>query len=197
MERSDDSSSFVAAMSAALDSRDPLTAIHSINVANYAVGIGEILGLATEEIQWLRLAGLLHDVGKIGIPESVLMKPGRLTSVEFEEMKRHADYSRAILSKIKFMKELQGLDALASAHHERLDGSGYPEGLRADQLQQKARILAVADVFDALTQTRHYRVGMTMHEAFKEIGAMTPHQLDAHCVGALKAFLGCGPWPIN
>lgn len=189
--------SFVSALSAALDARDPLTAIHSVNVANYAMGIGEIFGLPSPELHWLRLAGLLHDVGKIGVPEAVLTKPGRLTSEEFEEMKRHAEYSRSILSRIELMDELKGLDVIAAAHHERLDGTGYPDGLSAEQLSVKARILAVADVYDALTQTRHYRQGMTMHEALKEIDRMTPHQLDSRCVGALKAFLGCGPWPIQ
>ncbi len=189
--------SFVSALSAALDARDPLTTMHSVNVANYAMGMGEILGLPSAEIHWLRIAGLLHDIGKIGVPDAVLMKPGRLTAEEFEEMKRHAQNSRSILSKIEFLEELEGLDLIASAHHERLDGSGYPDGLRADQLPLKARILAVADVYDALTQTRHYRRGMTMHEAFMEIKGMTPHQLDERCVGALKAFLGCGPWPID
>lgn len=188
---------FVSAISAALDARDPLTTIHSINVANYAMGIGEILGLQPEEIAWLRMAGLLHDIGKIGVSDAVLTKAGRFSAEEFEEMKRHAEYSQNILSKVAFTDELEELEVLAPAHHERLDGSGYPEGRRDDQLPRKARILAVADVYDALTQTRHYRRGMTMHEAFKEIDAMTPHQLDRHCVAALKAFLGCGPWPIT
>ncbi|HKQ47697.1 MAG TPA: HD domain-containing phosphohydrolase [Phycisphaerae bacterium] len=188
---------FVSAISAALDARDPLTTIHSINVANYAMGIGEILGLPSDEIAWLRMAGLLHDIGKIGVSDAVLTKAGRLSPEEFDEMKRHAAYSRNILSRIAFTDELEELDVLAPAHHERLDGSGYPEALRHDQLPRKARILAVADVYDALTQTRHYRRGMTMHEAFKELDAMTPHQLDRHCVAALKAFLGCGPWPIK
>jgi HD-GYP domain-containing protein (c-di-GMP phosphodiesterase class II) len=188
--------SFVKAFSAALDARDPLTAVHSVNVANYAMGIGEILGMSRKEIDWLRIAGLLHDVGKIGVPEAVLTKPGRLTPDEFEEMKRHAQYSRTILSKIEFMEELTGLDMIAAAHHEKLDGSGYPDALRGDEIPLKARILAVADIYDALTQTRHYRQGMTMHEALKVLSDMTPHQVDASCVGALKAFLGCGPWPM-
>jgi HD-GYP domain-containing protein (c-di-GMP phosphodiesterase class II) len=188
--------SFVSAFSAALDARDPLTARHSVNVANYAMGIGEILGMSRQDIDWLRIGGLLHDVGKIGVPEAVLTKPGRLTPDEYEEMKCHASYSRTILSKIEFMENLAGLDVIAAAHHEKLDGSGYPDALRGDQIPLKARILAVADIYDALTQTRHYRQGMTMHEALAVLTDMTPHQLDLTCVGALKAFLGCGPWPM-
>jgi len=186
----------VRAFSAALDARDPLTAIHSVNVANYAMGIGQILDLPPAEIEYLRIAGLLHDIGKIGVPEAVLIKPGRLTPAEFDEMKLHARYSGEILAQIEFAEELTGLDVDAAAHHERLDGSGYPDGVRGDRLSLKARILAVADIYDALTQTRHYRRSMSMHEALRTIDELTPHQLDRRCVGALKAFLGCGPWPL-
>lgn len=187
--------SFVSALSEALDARDPLTAIHSINVANYAMGIAQILGLPPADLEWLRIAGLLHDVGKIGVPEAVLTKPGRLLPEEFEEMKRHALYTRNILSKIEFSEELKGMELIAPAHHEKLDGSGYPDGLVGSDIPLFARILAVADIFDALTQTRHYRQGMMMHDALHTMDKMTPHQLDASCVAALKAFLGRGPWP--
>ncbi|RIK57227.1 MAG: hypothetical protein DCC63_14690 [Nitrospira sp.] len=187
--------SFVESLSAALDARDPLTAIHSVNVANYAMGIGTILGLKDSDLERLRIAGLVHDVGKIGVPEAVLTKAGRLTREEFDEMKRHAAQSRQILSKIEFSDELNGLDFIAAAHHEKLDGSGYPDGLKGDEIPLLARILCVADIYDALTQTRHYRQGMTMHEALKQLDEMAPHQVDRNCVAALKAFLGCGPWP--
>lgn len=189
--------SFVESLSTALDARDPLTAVHSVNVANYAMGIGTVFGLPPEELEWLRIAGLVHDVGKIGVREAVLTKPGKLTTDEFEEMKRHAVHSRHILSKIEFMADLQGLDFIAAAHHEKLDGSGYPDKLVGEEIPLKARILAVADIYDALTQTRHYRQGMTMHEALRQLDQMTPHQLDRRCVAALRAFLRCGPWPID
>ncbi len=181
--------SFVRAFATALDARDPMTAIHSVNVANYAMGIGAQLGLDQKAMELLRVAGLLHDVGKIGVPEAVLTKPGRLTDEEFVKMREHAAHSRRILSQIHFTDELDGMDELAAAHHERLDGSGYPDGLRAEQLPLPARILAVADVFDALTQDRHYRCGMTFAEALGLIDTMTPHQLDAGCVAALRRFL--------
>lgn len=187
--------SFVASLSAAIDARDPLTAIHSVNVANYAMGIGTILGLSDEDQERLRIAGLVHDVGKIGVAECVLTKAGKLTSEEFDEMKRHAEQSRQILSKIEFSEELKNLDFIAAAHHEKLDGSGYPDGLKGDEIPLLARVLCVADIYDALTQTRHYRQGMTMHEALKQLDEMTPRQLDRNCVKALKAFLGCGAWP--
>ncbi len=187
--------SLVASISAALDARDILTATHSRNVANYAVGVGVILDLSNDDLQRLHVAGLLHDVGKIGVPEVVLTKAGRLTAAELEEIRQHAQYTKEILSRVQFADALRGVDTIAAAHHERLDGSGYPDGLVADQLPLLARILAVADIFDALTQTRHHRLGMSVHEALAELEAMTPQQLDRCCVAALKAFLRCGPWP--
>lgn len=182
--------SFVRAFSAALDARDPCTQLHSINVANFAVGIGSVLALPRKQLEWLRVAGLLHDVGKIGTPESILTKPGKLTDDEFEEMKRHAAHSRKILCEIEFIDDFQDMATLAAAHHERIDGTGYPDGLQAEQLPLNARILAVADVMDALTQDRHYRPSMSLQKALAIIDRMTPHQLDQRCVDALKQFIG-------
>lgn len=182
--------SFVRAFSAALDARDPSTQAHSAHVANYATGIAHFLGLGRGEAEWLHYAGLLHDVGKIGTPEAILTKPGRLDAAEFEEMKRHAAHTRRILGQIDFSEELAGMDAIASAHHEKLDGSGYPHGLRGTEIPLRARVLAVADIFDALTSDRHYRKGMSPAEALATLDAMTPHQLDAACVEALRAFMG-------
>lgn len=188
--------SFVRSLSAALDARDPLTAIHSINVANYAMGIGQVLGLDARMLQQLRIAGLVHDIGKIGVREALLTKPGSLTPEEYAEMKRHTDYSRRILSQIEFIEELSGVEEVAAAHHERLDGSGYPQGLAGGDIPLPARILAVADVFDALTQDRHYRHGMSTAEAFAVIQGMVPQALDPGCAAALKEFMGC-PAPNN
>jgi putative nucleotidyltransferase with HDIG domain len=187
--------SFVKAFSAVLDARDPGTQEHSINVSNYAQAIGENLGLPAADLEWLRIAGLLHDVGKIGTPEAILRKPGKLDDAEFVEMKKHALNSRHILSQIEFVEEYRDIDFLASAHHEKLDGSGYPDGLRGEQLPMKARILAVADIYHALTQNRYYRRGMSHEKAMAIIESMTPHQLDADCVDALKRFLRGMPPP--
>lgn len=184
--------SFVRSFSEALDARDPLTAIHSVNVANYAVGVGLELGLSGDEIERLRIAGLLHDIGKIGVREFVLTKPGKLTKDEFEEMRAHAAATRRILSKIEFTDSLAGLDFIAAAHHEKLDGSGYPDGLIGDELPLEARILAVADIFDALTQKRHYRRSMSISQAFRVLDDMTPGQLDGRCVAALRGFMNHG-----
>jgi len=182
--------SFVKAFTAAIDARDPTTAIHSINVANYSMGIAAIMDLKPGEIEWLRVAGMLHDVGKIGTPEAILCKTGKLEPDEFEEMKRHASYTRDILSEIEFIEEFEAMEFMAAAHHEKLDGSGYPDGLKAKQIPLKTRILAVADIYHALTQDRQYRKGMDPQRAMTIIDSMTPHQLDQQCVAALKRFLG-------
>ncbi|MBI1369982.1 MAG: HD domain-containing protein [Planctomycetes bacterium] len=182
--------SFVRAFSTAIEMRDPITGTHSLNVANYAMGLAWHMGLPVPQIEWIRIAGLLHDVGKIGVPEAVLTKPGKLSDEEFAQIKDHAAKSRRILSRIEFTDELRGLDFIAAAHHEKLDGSGYPDGLVGEEIPLKARVLAVADIFDALTQQRHYREGMSIEKAFCIIDDMTPHQLDPACVAALKRFMG-------
>ena len=182
--------SFVRALSAALDARDPSTQEHSANVANLAMGIGHALGLPKNELEYLRIAGLVHDVGKIGTPEAILTKPGKLTDDEFAVMRQHAAHSRTILQQITFTDEFKDLPHIAPAHHEKLDGTGYPDGLVAEQMSLKARILCVADMAHALMQDRHYRPGMTREQAFAILDKLTPHQLDADCVAALKTFLG-------
>lgn len=183
-------SSFVRAFSTALDARDPSTQEHSLNVANLAQGIGYHLGLGIDQLDRLRVAGLLHDVGKIGTPEAILKKPGKLDPDEFAIMKEHAAYSLQILSQIEFADEYDNLAMIASLHHEKLDGTGYPFGLKAEQLNLETRILAVADIYHAMTQDRVYRKGMPMAQALGIIDHMSPHQLDGPCVEALKIFLG-------
>jgi len=185
--------SFVRALSTAIDARDPSTGEHSSHVANYAMGIGEMLGLERAEIEYLRIAGLLHDVGKIGTPERILTKPGELTDEERTEMDRHAAHSLKILSRIDFARPYTDLPEIAASHHEMLDGSGYPRGLTANALDRKARVLAVSDVFAALTEDRHYRKGRPVEEALDVLRAMTPDKLDAECVRALERFLGREP----
>ena len=183
-------SSFVRAFSTALDARDPSTQEHSLNVANIAQGIGYYLGLSFDQLDRLRVAGLLHDVGKIGTPEHILKKPGKLDADEFAIMKKHAAYSLQILSEIEFSDEYKDLAVIASLHHEKLDGTGYPLGLKHDELTLETRILAVADIYHAMTQDRVYRKGMAMQKAIQIIEDMTPHQLDINCVNGLKQFLG-------
>ncbi|MAE67165.1 MAG: hypothetical protein CMJ18_23130 [Phycisphaeraceae bacterium] len=183
----------MGAMSRALDARDAVTSNHSMNVANYAVGIGILLGVDTDHVPWLWMAGLLHNVGKIGTPDSILTKSGRLEPEEFELLKKHARYTRKILSEIEFTDRYDDLAYQASAHHEKLDGSGYPDGLAGTQIPLKVRILVVADMFHALTQPRHYRAGMNTSTAISILDHLVDEQVDARCVEALKQFLGIGP----
>jgi HD-GYP domain-containing protein (c-di-GMP phosphodiesterase class II) len=130
-----------------------------LRVAAYAQAIGEEMNLSEGELGVLRYAALLHDQGKIGVPDHVLQKPGGLTREKFEEIKSHAFKTKLILQAIQplFPRRLRHIPEMAAHHHERPDGSGYPDGLRGDEIPLGARIIAVADVFDALTARRHYR----------------------------------------
>lgn len=185
----------VQAFSCALDSRDALRQNHSLNVANYAMGIGVLLGLSGRHLEWLRVAAPLQDLGKIGTPDRILTKPGPLEPHEHDEMKKHATFTRSILAKVEFTDEYGDLAELAAAHHERLDGSGYPDALAGNEIPLKVRILAVADVFSALTQARHHRPGLMTGEAITVLEELAPGKLDSRCVDALKKFLNIGPPP--
>jgi len=149
--------SFLEALAYAIDARHPITAGHSRRVTLVAMRIGKAFGLADEDIEKLRIAGLLHDIGKIGISDSVLKKPGRLTDEEYEEIKKHPLITYYILMKVKFPKDLEDIPFIASHHHERPDGKGYPDGLTDKEIPLLAKILAVSDVFEALSARREYK----------------------------------------
>jgi HD-GYP domain-containing protein (c-di-GMP phosphodiesterase class II) len=152
----------VKALAAAIDAKDPYTHGHSFRVAKYSISIGRQMNVSREELSALETAAYMHDLGKIGVPESILVKPGRLTPQEFEEVKKHPILTDRILEPIDLPKYI--VDA-AVQHHERLNGKGYPQGLAGSSISSFARIIAVADVFDALTSTRHYRNAMTVEDA--------------------------------
>lgn len=178
--------SLLEVLAASIDAKDTLTAGHSKKVAEYAVGIGRELGFNEEALDVLNVAALLHDYGKLGIDDHILKKPGKLTPEEFEHIKLHVVNTRNILSKMVFMRKYRNVPLLASAHHERLDGSGYSEGLSDVQIPFMARILAVADVFEAITAKRHYRDAMTFEEAFKILDREAGTKLDENVISALK-----------
>jgi len=158
--------SFLKTMSAAIDAKDPTTAGHSERVARYALNMGRALGFNETELRTLDYAAALHDVGKISVPDMVLLKPGKLTPEEFEQMKKHASKTKEILDNIFFSREIREIPHVASTHHEKLDGSGYPLGLRADKISKAARILVIADIYDALVaQDRPYKKAMTHEQA--------------------------------
>jgi HD-GYP domain-containing protein (c-di-GMP phosphodiesterase class II) len=154
-------------LASSIDARDPLTAGHSERVTQYAVGITQELGLSKDYCEMIRVASLLHDYGKIGIKDTILKKDGGLTPKEFEEIKTHAAKTRQILEKTEFEGIYREVPEVAGSHHEKFDGSGYPRGLRGEEIPLGARILAVADVFEAITSRRHYRDPMPLEMAFK------------------------------
>lgn len=157
--------SLVDVLGDSIESRDPMTAGHSRGVMKYAVIIGTYMGLGDDEIETIRYAALLHDYGKIGVPDSILRKPGKLTGTEYGLIKRHVVYTQQILSKIEFEEALSKVPEYAGQHHERINGSGYPLGLVDDDISLGGKIIAVADVFDALTARRHYRAPMDVKAA--------------------------------
>lgn len=148
--------SSISTLSATVDARHPFTAGHSERVTEYSLLIARQMGLTENEIEVLKFAGLLHDIGKIGIRDNILLKNGQFTPEERNEMKTHPEKTKAILDKFRFPRSLREVPEIAVHHHERIDGHGYPRGLTGDQLPLGSKILAVADVFDAITSLRDY-----------------------------------------
>lgn len=181
------------AFAAVIDAKSPFTFRHSFGVADTAVAISRTMGVPRHEIALLWRAALLHDIGKLGVPNSILDKPGRLTTEEWAIVRRHPYYSHEILGRIPGFAALADL---AGAHHERLDGSGYFRGRSGAQLSRLARILAIADVHDALAAKRPYRDRLPTETVLKIIGSEVPTGLDPDCFEALKLVSGrCGPVP--
>jgi len=158
--------SFLKTLASAVDARDPATAGHSERVARLAMNIGKAIGFNETELKMLDYSAALHDVGKIGVPDRVLLKPDKLTPEEFEEIKRHAVRTKEILDNMFFSREMREIPHIASTHHEKLDGSGYPDGLKANQMTISAKILAIADIYDALVAPdRPYKKAMSHEQA--------------------------------
>jgi HD-GYP domain-containing protein (c-di-GMP phosphodiesterase class II) len=183
--------SMVATLAETIDMRDPLTAGHSRNVMDLAVGAAKKLGLNELQIEILRYAALLHDYGKVGVPDAVLLKPGKLTPDEYEIVKKHANLTREILQHISFESHLREIPFIAGAHHERMDGSGYPDGIVGDRIPLLARLIAVSDVYEALTSKRYYRDPVPPQEALEYL-CTNPNQFDQTAVQALIAYLEDG-----
>lgn len=166
-----------------IDAKSPYTAGHSERVAFFAALIAEELGLPAGRRAWIGRAALLHDIGKLGVSNAILDKPGKLDDAEWVAMRNHARDSELILSRVGAFGDLA---RVAGAHHERLDGKGYPHGLSASEIGLDTRILSVADVFDALTADRPYRLGMPTQQAFAILDADSGCALDGDCVAALR-----------
>jgi putative nucleotidyltransferase with HDIG domain len=166
-----------------VDSKSPFTGAHSFRVCKYSVEIAQDLGFVGERLTTLRRASLLHDIGKLGVPNSILDKPSQLDQDEWLTVKKHPYYSAQILQQIDGFARLA---EIAAAHHERLDGKGYFRGLTAEQLDTDMRIVAVADVFDALSAARPYREAMPMERVFEILDKDADVTLDAVCIYQLK-----------
>ncbi len=156
-EQSEMLGGIVRALTSAIDAKDPYTHGHSDRVARIAVALAAELGCSRQQLDTIYLSGLLHDVGKIGIDDQVLRKQGRLTDAEFEHIKLHTDIGYRILRDLKQLGEVL---PVVRHHHENWDGSGYPQALKGEQIPQLARIVSVADAFDAMSSDRPYRNGM-------------------------------------
>jgi putative nucleotidyltransferase with HDIG domain len=176
-------------LAAAIDEKDPYTRGHSGRVAKYSQIIGRELGLPPEEMDKLRIAALLHDVGKIGVDDRVLKKPGSLTPEEFDLMKQHTVKGANIMRPVLQLKEiLPGIEL----HHEHIDGRGYPYGLSGRQIPLMARIIGVADTLDAMTTNRPYQTAMDLDFALGRIKALTGSKFDATVVNALDSAIAAG-----
>jgi diguanylate cyclase (GGDEF)-like protein/putative nucleotidyltransferase with HDIG domain len=171
----DSSFEVLDAMVTAVDNKDQYTGHHSEDVTEYALWIADALGMSEESMRVVRIGGLLHDVGKIGVPDEILRKPGRLTPEEYEVMKRHVRIGALMVGAVPGMGDI--LDAVAS-HHERWDGTGYPDCLAGEAIPLLGRILAVGDAFSAMTTDRPYRKGLEWHVALEEIRANAGTQFD-------------------
>ncbi len=179
----------VKALAAAIDGKDPYTRGHSERVSRFSVATAQALGLPDEEIEKIRISALLHDVGKIGIDDRVLKKPSALTDEEFELMKTHPQKGFKIMSQIPAMRDfLPGM----YMHHEMINGQGYPQGLKGDELPMQARIVSVADTFDAMTTERPYQRAMDLEAALTRLKSFIGTRYDARVVAAFIAACEAG-----
>ena len=181
-------------LAAAIDEKDPYTRGHSGRVAKYSLIIGNELGLGAEELDKLRISALLHDVGKIGVDDHVLKKPGKLTEEEFALMKQHPVKGANIMRPVAQLREmLPGIEL----HHERMDGGGYPYGLAGEQIPMMARIIAVADTFDAITTNRPYQSAMDLEYAMDRIQQLSGEKFDVDVVRAIQHAVDIGKLKLS
>jgi HD-GYP domain-containing protein (c-di-GMP phosphodiesterase class II) len=173
----------VNALAQAIEVKDVYTGGHGDRLVDFAISIAERLGVSPEEKVWLKYAAALHDIGKIGVKETILTKPGKLTSEEYEEMKTHPAKGAEILKEVKFLAPVV---PIVYHHQERYDGKGYPAGLSGNEIPIGSRIVAVLDAFDAMTTNRPYRKGLSTEVAINELRRYLGVQFDPQVV---EAFL--------
>jgi HD-GYP domain-containing protein (c-di-GMP phosphodiesterase class II) len=181
-------------LAAAIDAKDPYTRGHSERVARYSIGIGKNLGLSEQDMRNLRISALLHDVGKIGIDDRILRKPGALSEDEFEVMKGHPVKGAVIMSGVA-----QLIDIIPGMkyHHEKWSGGGYPDGLTAEEIPMQARIVAIADTFDAMTTNRPYQKAMEVGYVVEKIKSFAGTRFDPRVVDAFASAVKRGDITID
>jgi putative nucleotidyltransferase with HDIG domain len=179
----------VGALANAIEARDPYTRGHTDRVSRMALVLCEAMGWNRERLRVAKMGSLLHDIGKIGVPDSILLKPGRLEPAEMERMRAHPTIGAMILQGID---ELKPAVPFVVAHHERWDGRGYPKGLAAEQIPIEGRILAIADSFDAMTSARPYRAPLALDEAAAEIRRCAGTQFDPQMVALFDDLFRAG-----
>jgi putative nucleotidyltransferase with HDIG domain len=177
-----------------LEARDAYTKQHSARVTRYAATMAKALGRSEEEIEILQVAANLHDIGKIGIPDHILLKPGRLTEEEYEVIKKHPLIGSHIIGHFDMWSKEQ---RVIRAHHERWDGRGYPDGLKREQIPYLARIIAIADVYDALTSDRSYRSKMPVDKAVALLRENSGSQFDPEITDLFLHLLDRGDMDLN
>lgn len=171
------------ALASAIELRDAYTGGHSRRVTRYSLQVGRLLGMDEQQLENLRITAILHDIGKLGVDDRVLRKPGKLDAEEFAQMMRHPQLGESMLAAVE---QLAAIRPGIRAHHERVDGRGYPDGLRGQRIPLAARIIAVADTYDAMTSDRPYRRGLPARVAINEIRRCAGSQFDG---GVVRAFL--------
>jgi putative nucleotidyltransferase with HDIG domain len=181
--------SLIETLATTVDARDQQTAGHSKRVTRYAAVIGAAAGLTDEDLERLQAAALLHDYGKIAVRDRFLQKPGKLDDAEFAYMKAHAEKTAEFLSYLDFPPDMREVPEIAAQHHERMDGTGYPKGLRGSEILIGARIVAAADVFDALTAPRYYKPAYSIERTLELIDGMAGDHLDPAIVAAVHRAL--------
>ena len=172
----------VKALAQTVELKDRYTIGHSERVAQYSVRLGQVLGFDKERLKFLKKSALLHDIGKIGIPDSILNKPARLTDEEYEKIKRHTIFGERLLKNIDHLKEV---GKIVRYHHERWDGTGYPDGLSRDNIPLESRIISIFDAFDTIVTKRSYKDALEFEAAIKEIEANAGSQFDPQLASKL------------
>jgi len=165
----------ICAINQMLDLKDLNTGVHSTRLAEWAVRIGQELGLETSGVEDVEVAALLHDAGKVGVPDAILRKPGPLDSAEWRIMRMHPEFSWAVL---RLVPGLERASLFALHHHEKYDGSGYPAGLRGEEIPIGSRIVSVIDAFDAMVAVRPYKEGLPCEEALRRLNADSGSHFD-------------------